>query len=272
MLEAMPEGDTITRTARTLQRALAGKRVLGFETPRLPASGRRPSEGSTVVSVEARGKHLLIAFDGGTTLHTHMGMSGSWHVYRPGERWRIPRSALRAVVEVEDAIAVCSRATVVEVLGERELARHPQLAWLGPDLCAPVPDLEEAAARLQRLVPGDEEIGVALLDQRVAAGIGNVFKSEVLFARGIHPFEPVATLDAGTRRALFGTASELLRANLDGRSPRRTVPEGLAVYGRTGRPCRRCGTPIRSRKQGEAARVTYWCPGCQPATAREPAP
>ncbi|HZD79026.1 MAG TPA: DNA-formamidopyrimidine glycosylase family protein [Actinomycetota bacterium] len=268
----MPEGDTITRTARTLDRALAGRRLVRFQAPRLPAATLRPSAGSIVLSARARGKHLLIDFSDGSTLHTHMRMHGSWHVYQPGERWRLPPAAMRAMVQVEGAVAVCFRAPVVEVLEGGALRRHPQLTSLGPDLCAPAPDLDAAVEGLGRLLPGSTQIGVALLDQRAAAGIGNVYKSEVLFACGIDPFTPVTALDEATRRRVVETAARLLRANLDARAPRRTVPEGLAVYGRAGRPCRRCGTPIRSRKQGEAARATYWCPACQPAIVPEPAP
>ncbi|MFB3738641.1 MAG: Fpg/Nei family DNA glycosylase [Candidatus Velamenicoccus archaeovorus] len=263
----MPEGDTITRTARTLDRALAGRRVVRFELPRAASPPGWPAPRTHVLGVEARGKHLLIRFEDGTVLHSHMGMTGSWHVYRPGERWRMPATAVRALVEVEGAVGVCFRAPVVELLDDAGIRRHRQLAALGPDLCAAVPDLDGAVERLARLVPPSTQIGVALLDQRVAAGIGNVYKSEVLFACRVDPFATVADLGTDARRALFATASRMLRANLDGRTPRRTVPEGLAVYRRTGRACRRCGTAVRSRAQGEAARTTYWCPTCQPAAA-----
>ena len=192
-----------------------------------------------------------------------MRMHGSWHVYRPGERWRRSPGAARAVLETAEGVAVCFAAPVVELLDERELARHPQLSRLGPDLCDPDPDLDEASARLDSLDP-TTEIGVALLDQRVACGIGNVYKSEVLFACGVDPFAPVGRLDASTRRRLFATAADLLGRNLAG-GPRRTVPEGLAVYERTARPCRRCGTAVMSRRQGDDARTTWCCPTCQPS-------
>jgi endonuclease-8 len=190
-------------------------------------------------------------------------MHGSWHVYRPGERWRRSPGAARAMLETDGGVAVCFAAPVVELLDERDLARHPQLSRLGPDLCDPEPDLDEASARLASLDPATE-IGVALLDQRVASGIGNVYKSEVLFACRVDPFAAVGSLDASTRRGLFSTAADLLSRNLSG-GPRRTVPEGLAVYDRIGRPCRRCGTGIVSRRQGEDARTTWWCPTCQPS-------
>jgi endonuclease-8 len=255
----MPEGDTIFRTATTLRRVLVGRSLVGFETPRLLAPV--PEPGTRVVSVEARGKHLLIGLDDERVLHTHMQMSGSWHVYRPGERWRRPRTQARAILRTADAVAVCFRAPIVELLDAREVRTHPRLSALGPDLCSPDADLDEALARMARL-PLETEIGVALLDQRVACGVGNVYKSETLFACGTDPFARVADLDEHARRALLAKASELLRRNLDG-GPRVTYGRGLAVYDRAKRPCPRCGTPIRARRQGEAARTTYWCPSCQ---------
>ncbi len=295
----MPEGDTIFRAARALDRILTGRRVVRFELRARPggpaAAARPPRPGELVTSVEARGKHLLIAFDGGTTLHTHMQMTGSWHAYRPGEPWKKKPGAARVVVEVAEpaepdvvvAVAVCFSAPVVELVGAP--AAHPRLAALGPDLCRRDADLTEAAARLGRL-PGGTEIGVALLDQRVACGVGNVYKSETLFACGVDPFVPVGALDAGMRRRLLETAARQLQANLDGGGPRTTVATvggataggagaGLAVYGRAGRPCRRCGARILSRRQGDPAqttyglttygRTTYWCPRCQPGIRGE---
>ncbi len=255
----MPEGDTIFRTATTLRRALVGRELLALETPRLRA--RPPAPGTRVVSVEVRGKHLLIALEDGRVLHTHMQMSGSWHVYRPDERWRRPQPQGRAILRTAEAVAVCFNAPVVELLDACELRTHRRLAALGPDLCSPSADLDEALTRLERLPP-ETEIAVALLDQRVACGVGNVYKSETLFACRTDPFARVGDLDAATRRGLFETASDLLRRNLDG-GPRVTFGGGLAVYGRARRPCPRCGTPILARRQGEAARTTYWCPACQ---------
>ncbi len=256
----MPEGDTIFRTAATLRAALAGRTLERFEAPRLRV--RPPEVGTTVASVEARGKHLLIGFGDGRVLHTHMRMSGSWHVYPRGDRWRKPPGAVRVVLETQEVVAVCFRAPLVELLDAREVPRHPRLAALGPDLCSPSADLGEALGRMARLPP-ETEVGVALLDQRVACGVGNVYRSETLFACRTDPFARVAELDERARRTLLSTASDLLRRNLGG-GPRATYAGGLAVYGRTGRPCPRCGAPIRSRRLGEAARTVYWCPGCQP--------
>jgi endonuclease-8 len=214
--------------------------------------------------VEARGKHLLIWFGDGHVLHTHMRMNGSWHLARPGERWRAPHGSARAVIETPALVAVCFRAPVVELLTHREVDRHPALSALGPDLCLPDPDLDDISARLERSDP-QRPIAEVLLDQRVASGIGNVYKAEVLHACGVHPSTALGSLDASARRELYATAARLLRGNLRS-AHRRTVPEGLAVYGRRGLPCRRCGATIREDR-GPDARVTAWCPGCQEGPA-----
>jgi endonuclease-8 len=258
----VPEGDTIHRTATRLRPALEGATLVRFVAPRL--IGDRPRIGTRIEAVEARGKHLLVHFEGGLTLRTHMRMTGSWHVYREGERWRQPAHLARATLEVDNGwVAVCFAAPVVETY-HRAGAEPVPLATLGPDLCAPDPPLDTVAERLARLCEPDTEIADALLDQRIAAGIGNVYKSEVLWACAVDPFAPVRVLDDRTRCKLYDVAHKMLRANL-GTGPRRTHVAGLAVYGRRGQPCRRCGTPIRARQQGEHARRTYWCPACQGA-------
>ncbi|HEX2425504.1 MAG TPA: DNA-formamidopyrimidine glycosylase family protein [Actinomycetota bacterium] len=265
----MPEGDTIWKTATTLERALAGRALIAFEAT--VALRRRPPVGITVRDVEARGKHLLIWFDDDTALHTHMQMNGSWHVYRSGDRWQRPTGAMRVRVVTREVEAVCFSAPVVEMLTDAEVRRHPRLSQLGPDLTSPAPDTAAAARRLAGL--GPREIGVALLDQRVAAGIGNVYKSEVLFACGVNPFAPVSSLGDETRVELLRTAARHLRANVERTGRRSTTRSGgLAVYGRRGSPCRRCGTRIVSARQGEQARVTYWCPTCQPSTRAQRVP
>jgi endonuclease VIII len=265
----MPEGDTILRAARTLSRALAGREVdrLAIGSVRDRGSLReielRPHV--RIKGVEARGKHLLIAFTDGRTLHSHMGMTGSWHLYRPGEPWRLRERSARAVLETDDAVAVCFTPQMLELLSEP--ADHAErIRRLGPDLSGDAPDLDEVVRRLRRLRPGDTEIGVALLDQRISAGIGNVYKSETLAACGLDPFASLGDLGDDQIHELFATASALLRRNA-ATVMRSTVPGGLAVYGRAGRPCRRCGTAIRSRRQGEHARTTYWCPTCQRSAA-----
>jgi endonuclease VIII len=260
----MPEGDTIHRTATRLRAALLGRPLTRVELPR--AVGRLPLTGQTVRAVEARGKHLLIHVDD-LVVHTHLGMTGSWRLYRPGQRWHTSPRAARVVLGVEDAVAVCAASPVAEVLDAAGLARHPVLRRLGPDLCDPTADLDEASARLRRLSTPQRPIGEALLDQRVACGIGNVYRCDVLFLHGIHPGEPVASLTDDEVRRVLETSARLLRTNLQ-TSQRTTVPGAppgtLWVHGRRGRKCRRCGTPVACELLGEPARHAYWCPGCQP--------
>ncbi len=270
----MPEGDTIHRAARRLRPALEGETLRRFEAPRL--LGDRPRAGTVIERVEARGKHLLVHFADGLTLQTHMRMTGSWHLYRRAERWQKPAYLMRALIEVDGWVAVCFAAPVVRTFrpgqpgGALGTSVDPT-GHLGPDLCLPNADIGECVRRIATCIDHDEEIGAALLDQRVACGVGNVYKSEVLFACGIDPFTPVAGLDDTSRRRVIETASRLLRANL-GSGPRTTVAGGVAVYGRQHQPCRRCGTPIRMRRQGEQARSTYWCPTCQPPSPRPGTP
>lgn len=267
----MPEGDTIHRAAARLRPALQGRALVRFEAPRL--AGPRPRPGETVEVVEAVGKHLLVRFSGGLTLETHMRMTGSWHLYRTGERWRKPAHLLRCLVEVPGHVAVCFSAPVVRTFptSATGTAADP-LAHLGPDLAAPLPDgvdapgpgvIAECVRRMAAVSGPDRAIGDVLLDQRVGNGIGNVYRSEVCWTCRVSPFRPLRDVDDATRVALVATAGRLLRANL-GRADRTTVPGGLAAYGRRGRPCRRCGTHIRSGTGTEGGRVVYWCPTCQP--------
>lgn len=260
----MPEGDTIHRAADRLRPALAGHVLTRFEAPRLV--GDRPALGEAIAAVEARGKHLLVSFSGGLVLRTHMKMSGSWHLYREGERWRKAAHLARAVVGADSGwVAVCFQAPVVETF-HQQAGEPAALATLGPDLTAEHPDVEalisDAVGRVRRIADPATEVADALLDQRIASGIGNVYKSDVLFLRGIDPFTPVGELADDVLRAVYATAHRLLRSNL-GSSRRVTHHGGLAVYGRHRQPCHRCGTPIRVQRQGPHARSTYWCPRCQ---------
>lgn len=268
----MPEGDTIHRAAARLRSVLVGRSLTRVELPRHPRPW--PALGAEITGIEARGKHLLIRTSDGLTVHTHQQMTGSWHLYAPGERWRKSPRAARVVLAVPGAVAVCFASPVVEVLDARAEARHPALRRLGPDLCDANADLDEATLRMGHLSGPDRTIGEALLDQRIACGVGNVYRCDVLFLHGLHPTTPVGALDAATRRALLETAAELLRANLGAAAARTTVRGGsegsLWVYGRGGRPCRRCATPIASGTLGEHARLVYWCPACQPARAVPP--
>jgi endonuclease-8 len=241
----MPEGDTIFRIARTLDRALAGKVVTRFETM-LPTLERGLVKGRTVEQVRSVGKHLLIEFSGGLTLRTHLRMNGSWHLYRAGERWRRPRSDMRLVIATDDFEAVGFNIPVAE---------FGDAPSLGPDLLSDAFDSDEALRRIRER--GEDEIADVLLNQNVLAGVGNIYKSEVLFECGIDPFKHVDALDDQDLRKIVKKARAMLKRSTRER-PR------FIVYERGGQPCRKCGTPIESRKQGPDARTTYWCPRCQP--------
>lgn len=283
----MPEGDTIFRAARTLNRALAGRTVTRFESV-FPALSRvdvdTPIAGRTIEEVEARGKHLLIRLTGGLFLRTHMRMSGSWHVYRPHERWQRPHRDMRIVLETDQYHAVAFNVPVAEFATAVALERTRPIQDLGPDPLSKDFDADEAVARIMGRTGA--QIADALLDQSAMAGIGNVYKSEVLFAGRVNPFAGVDELLRGDVERLVATAVRFLRANVREhgsanietyggfrRTTGRSDPGGrLWVYGRAGRPCRRCGTPISRRKQGPHARTTYWCPRCQPAARAEDVP
>jgi endonuclease-8 len=261
----MPEGDTLHRTAAGLRPYLVGRTVTAARTG---GPGAVPQiervVGKEIRSVEALGKNLLIRFDGDLELRTHLRMNGSWHRYRPGERWRRPPSRARLVLEVPGAVAVCFDAPVVELFEERAAALHPALGSLGPDLLAPDFDAAEAERRLRAPERRDLSVSAALLDQRALAGIGNIWRNETLFAERVDPLARVADLDDDTLRRLVATARRLLTASA-GIARERAAPMG--VYRRTGRPCPRCGTAIRSEQlRGESPRTTYWCPRCQGGT------
>jgi endonuclease VIII len=275
----VPEGDTIYRAARTLHRALAGQTVAGFTTVLAQLLGRA-LEGRTILGVRSAGKHLLVEFSGDLVLRTHMRMHGSWHLYRRGERWQRPRRDMRIVIATDTLEAVGFRIPVAEFLTAAALRRSHTLAALGPDLLAEDFDEAEALARMKQAP--DAAVGDLLLDQRVMAGLGNVYKSEVLFACQVSPFAAARDVGDETLAAVITTARRFLRSNVSEslapmttfsgfrRTTRRSAPgERLWVYGRAGKPCRRCGTPIRTRRQGVHARATYWCPSCQPETLVE---
>ncbi len=221
--------------------------------------------GRTVEAVESRGKNLLIRLDDGRVLHTHMRMTGSWHVYRPGERWQRPARQARVVLETARYVAVCFSAPVVELLTPGGERRHPALSRLGPDVLSTGFDRDEARRRLR--ARGELPVGEAILAQDALAGIGNIYKSETLFLCGADPFRRIRELSDAELDRIVERARVLMSANL-GAGPRSTRGGAggsprLWVYRRSGRPCRRCGTTIRMRRQGTDARSTYWCPRCQ---------
>jgi endonuclease-8 len=276
----MPEGDTIFRTARALGRALVGKSITRFTTEYAQiarADDDQPFVGQTIDHIEARGKWLLMHLSGGQVLATHMLMSGSWHIYRPGERWQEFPSNARIVLETADFVAVAFRVPVARIYTAESLARETQIPAATSDVLKTDFDVAAAIERLQS--HADEEIAHVLLRQSVLAGVGNVFKSEICFLEGISPFAPVRSLPVSKLESLVAAAQRLLAANVledsanqivtyQGRKRRTTRSsnpgENLWVYGRKNEPCRRCGAPIERCLQGPNARSTYWCPVCQP--------
>jgi endonuclease-8 len=276
----MPEGDTIFRTARSMGRALIGKSITVFRST-FPLLTRfhddTPITGQVVDSVEARGKWLLIHFSGGATLVTHMLMNGSWHIYRHGDRWQLPARDMRIVLENRDYLTVGFRVPVARMHTPQSLERDQRIPPSRSDVLAPDFDPEAAFHRLRSYA--DAEVGDILLHQRVLAGVGNVFKSEICFVEGINPFCQVSALTDEQVQAIIRGAQRLVSLNVledsgnqivtyrgqQRRTTHHSSPqESLWVYGRRGSPCRRCGEPIRRRIQGEDARVTYWCQTCQP--------
>jgi endonuclease-8 len=265
----MPEGHTIFRTARTLNEWITGRRVTKATSVRdLPV---HKLVGRTVTEIEPRGKHLLIRFDSGLTLHTHMKMTGSWHVYRTGDAWRKPANQARVVLEVDGGrVAVCFNAPVVELLAAGGEQQHRALVELGPDILAEPVDLATVRQRARELAPPAVTIGELLLDQRIVSGIGNIFRCEALFVRRTDPFARWTSLADDDLDALVLAAAELMqRAVRPG--PRaqpvgRGGPDDPWVFGRARRPCHRCRTPIQKRVLGSPLpRDVYWCPRCQPA-------
>jgi len=276
----MPEGDTIFRTARNLGRALVGKPVTAFRSTfpwLMRFNDDTPLAGQFVDNVEARGKWLLICFSGGGILASHLLMNGRWHIYRRGERWQLARIHMRIVIANDQYEAIGFRVPIARMHTAQSLERDLQIASPESDLLRAEFD---AAAALERLMArGDESIADALLDQSALAGVGNVFKSEICFVNGLNPFRTIASLTRAEAVATIASAQKLLKANVledssdmfvtyRGQQRRTTHAsdpgESLWVYGRAGEPCRRCGEAIRRRIQGEDARVTFWCPRCQP--------
>ena len=272
----MPEGDNIFRAARTLQKALGGKIVTGFETwlaPLARVNDDTPIVGRTLERVESRGKWCLMFFSGDLILATHMRMSGSWHIDRTAEKWQIGRNRMRVAITCGDFQAVAFDVPIAEFHTARSLARHAEIARLGPDVLGASFTVEQGTETLRSWAAAhpDDEVGNALLNQRLLAGLGNVYKSEVAFAAGVHPFRLLSTLSAREVQSLVDFASRYLGENVrhDAHGGRRTThsmdrEERLWVYGRHGQECRRCGAVIMMRRQGQGARSTWWCPSCQP--------
>ncbi len=257
----MPEGDTIHSAARRVGAALIGRPIVSIETPQpRHALDRWPErlEGRAVRAVDARGKHLFIRFEGDLTLHSHLRMTGGWGVYRRGERWR--RSPRRAwlVIRTDEHEVVEFDGPVLELMTDSRTRFDRRLAALGPDVLAP--ELDER--RFLGLLRSDDHtrgIGDALLDQRNVAGIGNMWKAEGCFLAGIDPWRRLADVSDDEVLAVVRELRPLMRASADGGR----VRGSHWVFERAGLPCRRCGTRIRARGQGDDNRTTYWCPKCQ---------
>ena len=251
----MPEGDSLRRAAQRLQ-PLVGETV-EVETPNPRAQGRGIAErltGLRLERVEAVGKNLLLSFEGGAVLRSHLRLTGRWRVEPRGS----PRTGLPwLVLRGRTLEAVLWNGPVLELDGRRRLGR------LGPDILDEPPALEQMVANLRAAGQG-AAVGEALLDQRLVAGIGNMWKAECLWAARVSPWSPVGSLADERLRTVLEEAHRLMRTSLDGARPLRRV------YRRTGRPCPRCGTAIRSRGQGDDNRTAYWCPTCQDAGDREP--
>ncbi|HEY0518209.1 MAG TPA: hypothetical protein VGC84_01860, partial [Ilumatobacteraceae bacterium] len=253
--------------------------MLSFEAPHV--NGPVPAPGRVIELVESRGRQLDISWDDGLILHTNMFLGGAWHLYRSGERWRKPMSQMRVAINVDSFSAVCFGARTVETYREFDTHRHPGFGRTGPDLCDASPDVDKAVEALCHYTDLDACIAEALLDQQVACGVGNVFRSEILWHCQHYPFAPVSMLARTDMERIVLEAVKVLHASVHPTAPviSDDLP-GLAVYGRNGQRCQRCGDTIEVRRIGEHSRLLYWCPGCQvrrgprplPATAEEERP
>lgn len=263
----MPEGDTIFKLAAFLKPALSGRRLVAGTL-----RGNQPVDlaDSEISDVYAHGKHLFIALDQDRLLRSHLGMWGSWHHYAPGEEWQRLRRQASIVLDTGERIYVCFNARQVELLRGRGVSARKLGVVLGPDLLAADVDYDAIIERAHTLTDPDMPVADLLLNQRVACGIGNVYKSETLFVERCHPATPLSSLDDLRLRQLYEHAAQLLDGNCRGgpRITRRAADDAgqLWVYGRTGQPCLRCDTPIESMLFGRGQRSTYWCPQCQPAS------
>ncbi len=262
----MPEGDTVCRVAGQLRQVLDGRHVTTVAgSDQLP--GADVLQGCVVTAIESRGKHLLIHSDGNTVVHSHLGMQGAWHVYRLQQSWKKPQSQAALALTTERHCVVCFRPKTIELLTGQQLRRHVWLNRLGPDLLGPPFDRQHVIDRFRRR--NADPVGDVVMDQSVVCGIGNVYKSEILFLEGINPLDSVSDLSDEQLMAVTDAAVRLLRRNLTGKNRRtRFRPTGPSVwvYGRSGELCLKCGAAVRMVRQGGLARSTYFCPQCQPTS------
>lgn len=262
----MPEGDSVYRFAARLRAALAGKQILAAR-----AHGPGPAPrvaaivGATCTDVRSQGKNLFISFDNGLALRGHLRMYGTWHIYGPDERWQRPEREARLVLEVEGAVVVNFNAPVIELIEERALAVYAPVATLGPDLLDDGFDADQAFRNFREARQQGRTVGEAIMDQKLMAGVGNIWKHETLFRCGLHPWLTVGELSDEELGAMIGMAQQLLRRSVGkpAHLPGRGRPT-MYAYLRGGQPCRRCFTTLRSAPQGGDIRQTAWCPRCQP--------
>lgn len=265
----MPEGDTIHKVASWLEPRLNDALA---EAVLIPGSDRGGAvDGRRISGVRAVGKNLFIDFDNDRSLRSHLGMYGSWHFYRVGDAWKKPKRQASLLIRVDDIDYVCFNAKEVEVMEGPSVRRRIVDTRLGPDLIGDALDTGYITRRAREMLEPDDLLMDALLDQRIAAGIGNVYKSETMFIHRLSPFTTMADVTDAVVGACYETVAELLRANLGG-GKRVTRFEGdgagrLWVYGRNGKPCFDCDRPIRSRRLGRHHRSTYWCEACQPGSS-----
>jgi endonuclease-8 len=256
----MPEGDTIRSAANRIAAALVDREIESIETPHpRHALDRWPErlDGRKVRAVDAHGKHLMMRFEGGLTLHSHLRMGGAWGVYPRGRRWH--RGAHRAwlVIRTAEHDVVQFDGPVLELMTDGRSRFDQRLARLGPDVLAP----EFDDAGFLRRLRGDDQtraLGEALLDQRNVAGIGNIWKAEGCFAAAVDPWRRLDAVSGDEALAVIHAVRRLMQASVES-----GFPKNVQVYKRRGRPCPRCGERIRARGQGDDNRTTYWCPGCQ---------
>lgn len=261
----MPEGDTIFRTATNLRKVLAEQQVT--VTSRRRELDVRPVANAFVKNIESRGKHLIIQFHNNFVLHSHMGMTGSWHIYRTNDPWQKPTKHAVVEVKTDRWTVVCFTPKQIDVFSNRQLARLSYLQKLGPDLLGPPIGDDRFLARIR--TQNSIAIGCAIMNQTVVCGIGNIYKSETLFLEGVAPETRVHELSNVQLCKIRDRAASLMKRNLNTESRKThlsTDAHKLWVYGRKNEDCLRCGDTIQLIRQGSTARSTYFCPTCQPAT------
>ncbi len=259
----MPEGPATYRAASALRTALTATPMVRLDAPVL--IGPTPRAGRFIERVEPRGRHIQLVFDNGMVLDTTMRRNSAWHVYRRGERWRRPTTELSVSIEVVDWVAVCFGASEVETYRLPDRRRHPGMGRLGPDLCDATTDHGAVVNLLLAHPDRSAPLGDVLLDEQVLTGLGNVYLCEVLWATELSPFASVGRLSERQALHLVDTAAQLLRSNMEhsDRAAATAAKGGLAVYGRNGQRCDRCGETITCRTADRSGRTVYWCPGCQ---------